>query len=64
MYSYENPEEQVPLLRMNSELEHAQLELQAHTAPFISFGFTIPPMISRVSAAATSCISRPKPPAH
>ena len=33
MYSYENPEEQVPLLRMNSELEHAQLELQsAHRA--------------------------------
>ena len=33
MYSYENPEEQVPVLRMNSELEHAQLELQsAHCA--------------------------------
>jgi hypothetical protein len=33
MYSYENPEEEVSLLRMNSELQYAQLELQsAHGA--------------------------------
>lgn len=33
MYSYENPDDQVPVLQMNSELQHAQLELlSAHCA--------------------------------
>jgi hypothetical protein len=33
MYSYENPDERVPVLQMNSELQHAQLELlSAHCA--------------------------------